>query len=158
MNPNDSDTDGDCVIDGRDTVPNKLCVDITYWEEKRRADLLNDGDPYFVIHVYDSEGRLIGKDKLGPISDKGKIENVPDDEKSFTVLIEVWDSDQPWSSDDHYDISEDLHSYDLTISYNVDQGVSYEKHDGSLDGSSKDLDGLIEFEITISGEEYIVIS
>ncbi len=70
-------------------MPNKLCVDITYWEEKRRADLLNDGDPYFVIHVYDSEGRLIGKDKLGPISDKGKIENVPDDEKSFTVLIEV---------------------------------------------------------------------
>jgi len=160
LNPNNPDTDSDGVRDGDDIVPNgdaELCITITYWEEKKKADLLTSGDPKFIAYVYDTKGKQIGQDTLGPFSDKGKIENagslwinVPDDERTFTIVLQAWDSDQ-WDSDDKYDISEDLHSYDLTITYNVDQGTIHEKHDGSLDGSSKDLDGLIEFEISVSG-------
>lgn len=164
--PNDSDSDDDGVIDGEDIVPNSdamLMISITYWEEKASADPLNAGDPYFMAYVNDSKGKQIGKDQIGPFSDKSRIENVgslliniPDDERVFIITIQVWDDDA-FSEDEHYDISEDLHSYDVTITYNADQGSLSQTHDGSLDGSTKDLDGLIEFEISITGE-YIISS
>lgn len=160
LDPRNPDTDGDGVVDGRDVVPNSeasLVVDVTYWEEKKSADTLSSGDPYFIAYVYDSEGKEIGEDKLGPFSDEGKIEDagslwidIPDDERTFVIVLQAWDSDGSWSSDEHYDINEDLHEYDLTIVYKVDQGCVLEKHDGSLDGSTKDLDGLIEFKIYAS--------
>ena len=71
--------------------------------------------------MYDTKGKMIGQDMLEPLTDIGKIENagslwinVPDDETTFVIVLQVWDSDQPRSSDEHYNINEDLHEYDLT--------------------------------------------
>ena len=167
LDPVNPDTDGDGAIDGADIVPNgnaAIVISIKYWEEKKKADFMSSGDPYFVVEVFDAKGKSIGEDKLGPFSDKSRITNVgslwvdvPDDERSFRIKLQVFDSDKPWSSDEMYDINEDLYAYDLVVNYDVGIGEVTKKHDGSLDGSTKDLDGLIEFSIEVSGS-YVISS
>ncbi|MEM2240571.1 MAG: hypothetical protein QXL27_09790 [Candidatus Bathyarchaeia archaeon] len=167
--PRNPDTDGDGVLDGVDIAPKgnaMLVITIDYWEEKRSADPLgNPGDPYFIVKVYDVKGKLIDESKLGPFSnvekstDLGSIWlDIPDDERSFTITIEAWDEDRPWSADDHYDINPSLEEYDLKISYDVKLEKITKQYDGSLDGSTKDLDGLVKLSIRVEEGPVLLVS
>ncbi len=155
--PRNPDTDGDGVRDGGDIDPlgdAVLVVRVDYWEEKRAADFLGTpGDPIFYVAVYDAKGKLIGEDYAGPYSDSPRLTgvevvvNVPDDETVFVVRIEVWDADP--DNYDMYDVNPELGRYAAVIHYNVAEGAKTLTLDGSADGSSQDLDGLMRVTVTV---------
>jgi hypothetical protein len=154
-NPLDRDTDDDGFLDGEDLFPlydASLIVVIRYWEEKDYADpLWNHGDVYFKVYAYDEGGRLIGRaqSKVHANVKSAKdldslLINIPDNVRRVRVAVEAWDSDEPWSADEQYDISEELESRVLIISYDVLSSPVEVKSDGDLDGSTADVDGLIK--------------
>lgn len=159
-NPLDPDTDDDGYFDGEDLFPlydAHLIVDIVYWEEKDYADpLWTRGDVYFILRVYDEEWNPIGYRKSKVHDDVKSAKNldpleidIPDNIRNVYVVIEAWDSDQPWSADEQYDISEELEYRALTISYDVLSGYVEMKSDGDVDGSTADIDGLIKVGLQI---------
>ncbi len=155
--PLDPDTDGDGVNDSVDINPlgnAVLVVNIDYWEEKKAPDFLGTpGDPLFVVRVYDLKGKLIGEATDGPYGDTPRLVgatitvDVPDDETRFIVRIEVWDADP--NEYDPYDISPELGAYAAEIEISVWELPFNAIFDGSLDGSARDVDGLIEVTITL---------
>lgn len=157
--PLSQDTDGDGVKDSVDIDPlgnAVLRVSIDYWEEKEYADSLIfiRGDPLFVIKVYDANGRQLDEVTLGEYSNVSTLSgivtyiDIPDSETEFIITITVYDVDP--GGYEVYDISPELGRESGVIHFNVLDGSLTMVFDGSWDGSSKDLDGLLQVTVSLS--------
>ena len=155
-NPLSIDTDGDRVPDGSDINPlgdAVLVIYIAYWEEKTAVDFLSAGDPVFYVEVYDYKDKLIDWAELGPFSNVSVVRgyeitvNIPDDERSFRIVIAVYDSDPGGYS--IYDINPELGEYAVVIDYSVEMGLREYRFDGSADGSAHDNDGLLVVQVYV---------
>jgi len=165
--PFNPDTDGDGYKDGVDlfkTFDAKLKISIIYWKELVNAESLIDrqfydeilsGDVYFVIRIY-INGTNIETIETSPcfnlceeVEDLISISvNIPDNAKNIKIVIEAWDYDAE-TTDDQYDISEQLFENKLIINYDLTSGTKMIISDGRADGGSGELDGLIKIKLEI---------